>query len=200
MKYNPDTHHRRSIRLKHYDYSQPGAYFVTICTHDRECLFGEIVDNEMILNDYGKIVCEEWFLSTKIRNEIELYENEFVVMPNHIHGIVWVNSNDNDFVNNVGATGRSPLQNQNYSPLQNGHLANYGKPHGTKNKSLSSFIAGYKSSVTKRINQIRQTPGMPVWQRNYYERIIRDEIELDKIREYILNNPLNWETDENYKS
>jgi putative transposase len=199
MKYNPDIHHRRSIRLKHYDYSQPGAYFVTICTHDRECLFGEIVNNEMILNEYGKIVYEEWFLSTKIRNEIELYENEFVVMPNHIHGIVWVNTNVMDVTHNVGATGRSPLQKHNRSNIQNGHLANYDNPHGPKNKSLSSFIAGYKSSVTKRINQIRQTQGIPVWQRNYYEHIIRNEIELNKIREYILKNPLNWETDENYK-
>jgi len=191
MAYDRHIHHRRSIRLKNYDYSRSGAYFVTICTHDRECLFGKIVDNEMILNDYGKIVYEEWFLSTKIRNEIVLYENEFVVMPNHIHGIVWVNSNVMDVANNVGATGRSPLQND--------HLPYQGKPHGPKNKSLSSFIAGYKSSVTKRINQIRQTHSIPVWQRNYYEHIIRNEIELNKIREYVLNNPLNWETDENYK-
>ena len=101
MRYNPEIHHRRSIRLKGYDYSQPGAYFITICTHERECLFGEIVNDEMILNDYGKIVYEEWFLSAKIRNEIELYENEFVVMPNHIHGIVWIIANDVAVTNNV---------------------------------------------------------------------------------------------------
>ena len=194
MKYNPDIHHRRSIRLKGYDYSQGGVYFVTICTHNRECIFGKIVDNEMTLNDYGKIVYEEWFLSTKIRNEIRLYENEFVIMPNHIHGIVWVIYDDN-----VGATGRSPLQKHDRSPQQKNHLPYYDNPHGPKNKSLSSFIAGYKSSVTKKINQIRQTPCTPVWQRNYYEHIIRNEIELNKIREYILNNPMNWETDENYR-
>jgi len=227
MRYNPEIHHRRSIRLKGYDYSQPGAYFITICTHERECLFGEIVNDEMILNDYGKIVYEEWFLSAKIRNEIELYENEFVVMPNHIHGIVWIIANDVDVTNNVvinnvviddfviddfndfvGATGRLPrrqqeqrrqIQKHNRSNIQSGYLANYDKPHGPKNKSLSSFIAGYKSSVTKRINQIRQTPGFLVWQRNYYEHIIRNEIELNKIRKYIQNNPLNWEKDKNYK-
>ena len=75
MKYNPDIHHRHSIRLKGYDYSQPGAYFVTICTKNRECLFGEIVECAMRLNEYGKIVIEEWFLSAKIRNEIQLFEN-----------------------------------------------------------------------------------------------------------------------------
>jgi len=238
MRYNPEIHHRRSIRLKGYDYSQPGAYFITICTHERECLFGEIVNNEMVLNDYGKIVYEEWFLSAKIRNEIELYENEFVVMPNHIHGIVWIIANDVDVTNNVviddfvindfndfvindfvGATGRLPrrqqkrrqqrqqkqqqqqrqIQKHNRSNIQNGYLGNYDKPHGPKNKLLSSFIAGYKSSVTKRINQIRQTPGFPVWQLNYYEHIIRKEIELNRIRKYIQNNPLNWEKDKNYK-
>jgi REP element-mobilizing transposase RayT len=176
MPYNPQIHHRHSIRLKGYDYSQSGAYFVTLCTHNRECLFGEIVDNEMILNNYGKIVYEEWFVSTKIRNEIQLFENEFVVMPNHIHGIVWINSNFID----VGANGRSPRQ------------------RGPGQKSLSSFIAGYKSSVTKRINQIRQTQGTHVWQRNYYEHIICTETELQRIREYIVNNAIKWENDENY--
>ena len=179
MKYNPEKHHRRSIRLKNYDYSKSGAYFVTVCTKDRQCLFGKIFDGNMILNEFGKIVYDEWFLSVKIRNEIELYENEFVVMPNHIHGIVWINA-DNILHNGniVGATGRSPLQ--------------YGPPK----KSLSSFVAGYKSAVTKQINQFRKTPGVSVWQRNYYEHIIRNEIELNKIRNYILNNPHNWETDD----
>ena len=191
MPYNPQIHHRRSIRLKGYDYSQSGAYFVTLCTHNRECLFGEIVDNEMILNNYGKIVYEEWFVSTKIRNEIQLFENEFVVMPNHIHGIIWIDADDmkmNDVVGAanvgtndiVGANGRSPRQ------------------RGPGQKSLSSFIAGYKSSVTKRINQIRQTQGTHVWQRNYYEHIIRNETELQRIREYIVNNAIKWENDENY--
>lgn len=88
MKYNPEAHHRRSIRLKGYDYSQAGAYFITICTQSRECLFGEIMDREMRLNEAGKIVADEWIKSAEIRNEIEL--DTWVVMPNHFHGIVIV--------------------------------------------------------------------------------------------------------------
>ena len=189
MKYDPQKHHRRSIRLKGYDYSQQGAYFVTLVTHERQCLFGEVVDGEMVLNEYGKIVYEEWFLSTKIRNEIVLHKKEFIVMPNHIHGIVWIKSDIidvgitemNGTTGLLGSTGRS---------------TQLTRPNGPANKSLSSFIAGYKSSVTKRINQIRQAPGVPVWQRNYYEHIIRNESGVNKIREYILNNPSNWKKDD----
>jgi len=175
-----NKYNRRSIRLKNYDYSSPGAYFITICTHNRQCLFGEIVNGEMTLNEFGEIVRDEWFCSVHIRNEIELFENEFIVMPNHIHGVLWI-------IDNVGATGRSPLQQQQLK-----------QPHGPLKKSLSSFVAGFKSTFTKQINKIRQTPGIPVWQRNYYEHIIRNDDELNKIPEYIINNPLTWKTDENY--
>ena len=89
MPYDPARHRRHSIRLRGYDYAQAGAYFVTICTQDRGCLFGEIVDVEVRPNDIGAIVREEWFRSADIRQEIELLPDEFVVMPNHIHGIVW---------------------------------------------------------------------------------------------------------------
>ncbi len=98
-----NKYNRHSIRVKNYDYSSPGTYFITICTYKRQCLFGEIVNGEMRLNEYGEIVRDEWFCSVHIRNEIELIENEFIVMPNHIHGVVWI-------VENVGATGRSPLR------------------------------------------------------------------------------------------
>ena len=170
-------YHRHSIRLPGHDYSQEGAYYITICTYNRQNLFGEIVNNEMILNEYGEIVQYEWYYSVHIRNEIELFENEFIVMPNHIHGIVRI-------IDNVGATGWSPLQQQ------------LGRPHGPLKKSLSSFVAGFKSSVTKQINQIRQTPGIPVWQRNYYEHIIRDTDDLSRIHYYISDNPKNWNNDE----
>jgi len=112
-----------------------------------------------------------------IRNEIELFENEFIVMPNHIHGVVWI-------VDNVGATGRSPLQQQ--------RATSRSPQHEPLKKSLSSFVAGFKSTVTKQINQIRQTPGIPVWQRNYYEHIVRGDNELTRIRQYIINNPKRW--------
>ena len=171
-------YHRRSIRLKGYDYTQPGAYFVTICTHGRKMLFGRVVDGEMQLNEFGEIVREEWFRSPDIRAEIELFPTEFVVMPNHIHGIVWIVETDTD----VGAHSRAPLR-RDRAPLH--------RPP----RSLGSFIAGFKSVVTKRINALRETPGARVWQRNYYERIIRDERALNAIRRYILTNPSRWSLD-----
>ncbi len=186
--------YRRSIRLAGYDYAQAGAYFVTICTRNRECLFGDVVDGEMRLNQYGAIVRDEWFGSAAIRREIELFDDEFVVMPNHIHGIVWIVETDNEGATGlvgvtdlVGATGRSPLPS---------------KPRGPAKRSLSSFVAGFKSAVTKRINENRGAPGAPVWQRNYYacpdeigEHIIRNDESLNRIREYIQTNPIHWEED-----
>ena len=165
---------RRSLRLKGYDYSQAGAYFVTICTQNRACLFGHIADGQMVLNEYGKIVRDEWLKSSEIRNEIEL--DEFVVMPNHFHGIAWIVGVHEKCHNAVlGAHGRAPLRREP--------------------RSLGSLTAGFKSAVTKRINEIRRTPGVKLWQRNYYEHVIRDENELNSVREYIINNPAQWDTD-----
>ena len=108
MPFNPDLHHRRSIRYKGYDYARSGAYYVTIVSAGRECLFGEVVDGVVQLTPFGEIVQKEWFRSAQIRDEIALNEHEFVVMPNHAHGIVWiVDTNDGSIP--VGATGRSPL-------------------------------------------------------------------------------------------
>ena len=139
-------------------------------------MFGEIVEGEMMLNAIGKIAWEEWIRSPEIRREIGL--DIFIVMPNHIHGIVYI------FDDVVGATGQSPL------PRHDCH------PHGPAPKSLGAFAAGFKSSVTKRINSLKHTPGSPVWQRNYYEHIIRDEADYERIANYIANNPSNWAEDE----
>ncbi len=186
MPYNPAIHHRRSIRLHGYDYAQAGAYFVTAVAQGRECLFGEVVDDQMILNEMGQVVQAEWERSSDIRREIEL--DTFVVMPNHVHGIVVITDhNPGEVVGDVGATGRSPL------PMDN-HTSALIKP-GPSKRSLGAFIAGFKSVVTKRINEMRATPGGPVWQRNYYERIIRNENELDRARSYIMNNPQQWALD-----
>ena len=169
MRYDPTKHHRRSIRLREYDYGQAGAYFVTVCTQDRECLFGEVVDGGMVLNAPGKVVAAVWLRSAVIRGEIEL--DVFVVMPNHLHGIV--------VIRDVGAHGRAPVPTAlRRSP-----------------RSLGSFIAGFKSAATKRINEIRGTSGTPVWQRNYYEHVIRDEDDLARVRRYIAENPLRWSED-----
>jgi putative transposase len=169
MPHDHDKHWRRSIRLKDYDYSQAGAYFITICTYNKECLFGKVVNGEMALNEYGKAVEREWLRTTEIRPNLEL--DEFIIMPNHMHGIVVI------VESNVGATGRSPL------------------PKGPTPKSMGAIVAGFKSSATKHINNLRSTPYKPVWQRNYYEHVIRNESDLSEIQEYIVNNPLKWDLD-----
>jgi REP element-mobilizing transposase RayT len=177
MKYNPDIHHRRSIRLKGFDYSHAGAYFVTLCTQKRECLFGEIANGKVALSPYGQIVKEEWVRTAEIRKELIM--DLFVVMPNHLHGIVFIHNNA---YRPVGAHGRAPLRDN----------GSQRKP-----RSLGAFIAGFKSVVTKRINVMRKKPAVPVWQRNYYEHIIRNENELIRTSEYILNHPARWAEDEN---
>jgi len=177
---NDTKYHRRSIRLPHYDYSQAGAYFVTICVYQRECLLGEIVGGEMILNEYGKIADSCWREIPNHFPHVEL--DEHIVMPNHLHGIIVM----------VGARHAVPLPLQQ----QNGTICRekFGQPvSGT----IPTVVRSFKSAVTKQINQNRNTPGIPVWQRNYYEHIIRDDNDLNRIREYIMNNPLKWCEDEN---
>jgi putative transposase len=177
MSQNPRLH-RGTLRLPDYDYTSAGGYHITLVTHERSCLFGEIPVDQMSLNSFGDIAREEWLRTPAIRPEIIL--DEFVIMPNHIHGIIFITES-------VGAHGRAPLRSANQILF---------RPPG----SLGSFVAGFKSITTKRINILRATPGMPVWQRNYYEHIIRDEQDLNRIREYINNNPLQWETDPEYLS
>ncbi|MGB3491425.1 MAG: transposase [Elainellaceae cyanobacterium] len=178
MPFNSDRHHRRSIRLNGYDYSSPGAYFITICTYHRQCLFGDIIDGEMRLNNTGQLVASEWMKTTQIRPDFDL--DEWIVMPNHIHGIVVISSNPN-----VGAHSCAPLR----APLNTGIA--YRKP-----RSLSSFVAGFKSATTKQINLKRDALGQPVWQRNYYDHIIRSEASLQHIRQYIEANPSSWQDDQ----
>ena len=168
---------RRSIRLRGYDYSQAGAYFVTLCTCQQHCLFGTVSAGAAQLNEFGRIASAEWSKLAEIRQEIEL--DSFVIMPNHLHGIVWI-INPDEQTTQVGAHGRAPLQrNKLWRPP----------------KSLGSFIAGYKSAATQQINRLRHSPGAPVWQRNYYEHIIRTERALTAIRQYIVQNPVRWELD-----
>jgi putative transposase len=197
MKYNPDLHRRRSIRLKGYDYSQEGAYFITVCTKDKEWLFGDVINGQVQMNDMGNVTLQCWKEIPKHFPSAVL--DEFIVMPNHIHGIVIFNA--------VGAKNISPIfrddkpdRAETVSPIPrdgNSDRAKNVSPlqHGTS-MTIGSVIRGFKIGVTKwaRANGAFHDP----WQRNYYEHIIRNEPELSKIREYIINNPLNWETDENY--
>ena len=191
MPYNPDIHHRRSIRLKGYDYSQQGAYFVTICTYQRNCLFGEIVDNEMKLNTNGEIARGSWLSIPRHFQNIEL--DEFVIMPNHLHGIILI-------VNNSEEEGKA-LANQDFpqqQKLSSQCFAPTGetiKINGTKPQSLAAIIQNFKSVSTRQINRINNSKGNVIWQRNYYEHIIRNEEALNNIRQYIVNNPINWAED-----
>jgi len=171
-KFDPKIHHRHSIRLKGYDYAQAGAYFVTVVTHGRESLFGEVTGGEMWLNQYGEIVRDEWERAPEIRPEVEL--GAYVVMPNHIHGILVFHA---DGIYTVGATRRvAPTKT-----LQSG--------------SLGAIMAQFKSIVTKRINLLRDTEGSIIWQRNYYDHIIRNQQDLELTWLYIESNPTQWEDD-----
>jgi putative transposase len=177
-KYNPQIHRRRSIRLKGYDYALAGAYFITLCTYHHENLFGEIAGGKMHLNELGQILQEEWEKSAEIRAEIEL--DEWVIMPNHFHGIV--------FIHDMGDSGRGDR------PVAcTGMDANVAT--GPARKSIGALMSGFKSAATIQINIHRRTPRVPVWQRNYWETIIRDEQSYHAIMAYIRDNPFNWESD-----
>jgi REP element-mobilizing transposase RayT len=169
---------RRSIRIKGYDYSQSGGYFVTICTKNRQTLLGRINEGKTELSPFGEIAKKEWILSSTIRREILL--DEFIIMQNHVHGIIFIRNIENM---PVGATGRSPLQKNSSGPQK---------------RSLASFVAGFKSAVTIKIRKLAANPNFSLWQRNYYEHVIRNEIDLEEVREYIQTNPLKWLEDENH--
>ena len=212
MKYNPSIHHRKSIRIKGYDYASEGAYYVTICSHKRECIFGEVVEEEMRLNDTGEIVREEWLRTPVIRREVEL--DAFIVMPNHLHGIIIIKDHS------VG-THRYASKEHQHGPKEHRHTAKgpqtdtvvvrthggaeengpFVRTHGgaslqRKSGTLGSIIAGFKSAATTKINDLRKTPRAPVWQGKFHDHIIRDQADLDRIREYISLNPIKWYYDE----
>jgi len=167
-----EKHHRRSIRLQGYDYGQAGMYFITVCVGGRECLFGKVVQGKMILHQVGQIVEEEWLKTPVLRPLVVL--DEFVVMPNHFHAILLI------VTAGRGTARRAPTTER------------FGKP---VSGSLPTIVRSFKSATTTRINGLRGTPGVPLWQRGYYEHVIRNEDELQHIREYILTNPLRWELD-----
>ncbi len=175
-------HHRRSIRLKGYDYSRPGAYFITLVTQDRACLFGEVVDGEMRLNEAGRMV-EKWW--AKLHHKFPNVQTDaFVIMPNHFHGIIVITSNP------VGADPR-------VCPDETGAHAGMGAHTGAP---LPEIVQWFKTMTTNEyIRGVKQSGWLPfrgrLWQRNYYEHIIRDDAFLNRIRQYIAENPLRWHLD-----
>lgn len=169
--------HRRSVRLPEYDYAGPGAYFVTICTHERRVLFGAMVDREMRLSPPGEIVLDCWNAIPDHFAHVAL--DAFVVMPNHVHGILIFG--DRDIRRGMAC----------HAPTAS--VRQFSQPSAG---ALSTVVGSFKSASAREINRLRNTPGAAVWQRNYYEHVIRNEPDLDAIRQYIEHNPLRWHLDE----
>ena|SRR5690554_660803 len=232
MKYNPEKHHRCSIRLKGYDYSQPGLYFITLCVQNRHCLFGEIENGEMICNEYGKIATTEWINTESIRDNIRLHE--YIIMPNHIHGIIEIirtGDGKDDGTGDGKGDGKGELQ---FAPTTTTTTTTTTTAFKSPSQTIGSIVRGYKIATIKKIKdhiigkdstgdgmadgmadgkgELQFAPNKndgkgelqfapikslnyKIWQRNYYEHIIRDEISYQKISEYIITNPQKWDID-----
>lgn len=179
---NDQRPNRQSIRLPGYNYALPGAYFVTICTHHRQHLFGVVENGQVILSDWGHVAAAQWLLLPEHFPRVRI--DEHVFMPNHMHGILWI---DKD---RASAELEHPVAVSLPAPR-----ANDNRPNGAAAGSLGAIIGTFKSVTTRRINQLRRAPGMPVWQRNYFEHIVRTEEALQRIRSYIIDNPSRWIVD-----
>lgn len=195
MRFDPDKHHRRSVRLLGYDYSNAGAYFVTICAHRKTCLLGHVHEGAVVLNRTGHIVKKCWESLPIWFPHVQL--DASVIMPNHTHGILWITGRgealaSEDLIycepNDVSHEQKAFLETvANASPLQ--HAC------GTTPGSLASVIQTFKTNCTRRVNRVHKCSGKQLWQRNYYEHIIRSQKSLEAIREYIESNPANWPLD-----
>lgn len=229
MKHSPEGHHRHSIRLRGYDYTEPGTYFVTIVTHDRLCIFDDPVPRRIAETDWRS-------LPTHFPHVVL---DEWVLMPNHLHAVVIITGDANGWSEGRGEA--NPRRNEgtdrrgeafaNTRPIEEVPGSSPGSRHGDNDLanasplpqpasasrlhspsdrrsfaapshplppsagSLGAIIASFKSASARRINRIRHTPGAPVWQRNYYEHIIRDQADLDRVRTYIASNPTGWSSD-----
>ena len=176
MVYDPKKHHRRSIRVKGYDYSSEGWYYITLCTQNRIFLFDDVKNGKMILNKYGRIVDSIW---NKLPDRYPINIDEYVIMLNHFHGIINVGANK------VGVIHESPQRDTPDIKVRRKML-------------LPKVIGYFKMNTAKKINLLRKTTGTSIWQRDYYEHIIRDEKDLNRVRRYIVNNPGKWQDDKYY--
>ena len=190
-KYNP-----KSNRLQNYDYSQNWGYFITICTHERQHYFGEIIDWKMIMNEYWKIVEKEILNTKTIRKNVIL--DDFIIMPNHVHMVIIINNvNVHSAVKTHSVVDVHSVV-KTHSVVEthcNVSLQDKNKFWPQKN-NLASIIRWLKWTITKQINCLWKEPYF-AWQKNYYDRIIRNQEELGRIRKYILENPMKWEIDKN---
>ena len=206
-KYRVESHRRPD-----WDYAGNGMYYLTVVTQNRICLFGKIKKNRIVLSEIGKIANAEWYKSFEIRKE--LFLNEFILMPNHLHAIVIIkkpdlligpNLTETHGPNHVEAHGPNHVEAHGRAPLQ-GDITDNPKNYLTrKPKSISSFMAGYKSAVTTQVNNwiddnpnkksIKYNRNNRLWQVNYHDRIIRNQNEYLRIKKYIRQNPMNWNKD-----
>ncbi len=166
---------RRSIRLQNFDYSANSTYFVTICVKDRSCFLGQISDGLVFLSEAGAMVEREWLRSATIRGELELHS--FVVMPNHLHGLI------------------SIVPGEAIRAVENVSSSSSKQPKGPDSRSLGSFVIGFKSATTKQFRELSGKSDISLWQRNYWERVVRSEGEFARINEYMMSNPMSWESD-----
>jgi len=189
------TRNRHTTRLPGYDYTQPGGYYVTIVTHGREPVLGAVVDGTVVLATPGVIVQQTW--RDLPHHFANVMLDEFVIMPNHVHGIVMItdgirikpdmmDGNCRGEASGNDITGEPTHIMPDASPL----------PHGTQRGSLGAILQNFKSISARRINAMQNTSGQPFWQRNYHEHVIRNETDLQIIRQYIHDNPSKWELDE----
>ena len=218
-KYNPDIHHRKSIRLSGYDYSQEGLYFITLCTQNRETIFGSISNGILTLNPIGEIAAKEWLNTMNVRDNVALHE--FIIMPNHMHGIIEITKNKANSEDKQGF--KSPTQTvgaiiRGYKIATIKQVKEYigsskgegkgeskgeSKGEGKGEGKGESKGEGKGESKGESKGELQFAPTAPtaykIWQRNYYEHIIRDEKAYQNISNYIISNPERWNEDKFYK-
>jgi REP element-mobilizing transposase RayT len=197
MPNDPINPKRRSIRLPEYDYTQQGAYFITICSHLKKHIFGEITSGSMKLSPVGEIAHYQWHQLPQHFNNIEL--DTFIIMPNHIHGILIITKPQQP-ITRRDSPDLSNEDTPQVSTLTPFPPSNYKQPHGAVPGSVGAIIQNYKSRTSRKINTLLRSKINPIWQRNFYEHIIRDETDYERIVEYIENNPISWSDDKYYSN
>lgn len=190
-----DGSKRRSTRLRGYDYSTPGAYFITTCSHNRLLLFGRIVNSKVEANRLGAVVEDCWAELPDHYDNIAL--DAFILMPNHIHGVIIIK----DTPTVVGAGLQHAAEAMARSAEDTSTVVGAGlQPAlpaavGSRRHSVPEIVRAFKTFSARRINEMRASTGTPVWQRGFYDHIIRSESELDRVRIYIMDNPRRWSED-----
>jgi len=196
VTFDVERHHRRSLRLRGYDYSRAGAYFVTLCTRQRECLFGDVIDDAMVLNEHGRVVQAAWNALPTHYPRVDL--DAFVVMPNHVHGVILVGAIHESPSMACPSLGVSLHGEAGAGAIRESPLHGQWRDEVARRRRMTIplIVGRVKSTSAIQINVTRGTPGVPVWQRNYYEHVIRNDDDLNRIRQYIADNPRNWPSDQ----